>query len=66
MSDRSLHLPDDALEEQAREPSSHPHACYEGWVLLGIIELNEDGEEEERVLRVRCHRCASDWTLERR
>jgi hypothetical protein len=39
-----------SLEEIRQE--SHPHSCLEGHVYLGIIRVNEDGEEEEVISRV--------------
>jgi hypothetical protein len=44
------------LEQKRIE--SHPHACYNGWVFLGIIAINEEtGEEEEYIKRLPCRRC---------
>jgi hypothetical protein len=42
-------------------PATAPHGCYEGWVYLGVesVELDENGEPDEVVLRVRCRRCAA-------
>jgi hypothetical protein len=47
-----------SLEEIRQE--SHPHACLDGHVYLGIIRVNEDGEEEEVISRVECQRCKAE------
>jgi hypothetical protein len=47
-----------SLEEIRQE--SHPHSCLEGHVYLGIIRVNEDGEEEEVISKVRCRRCEAE------
>ena len=46
------------LEELRQE--SHPHACLDGHVYLGIIRINEDGEEEEVISRAKCRRCEAE------
>jgi hypothetical protein len=39
---------------------SHPHACYGGYVFIGIVTINEEtGEEEEVVTKSRCRRCGA-------
>jgi hypothetical protein len=47
-----------SLEELRQE--SHPHACLDGHVYLGIIRINEDGEEEEEISEVKCRRCEAE------
>ena len=44
-----------SLEEIRKE--RHPHACLDGHVYLGIVRVNEDGEEYEETLKVKCRRC---------
>ena len=39
---------------------SHPHACYGGYVFIGIAPINEEtGEEEEVVTESRRRRCGA-------
>jgi hypothetical protein len=46
-----------SLQEIREE--SHPHACWSGWVFVGIMRVNEEtGEEEEVVTKYRCRRCS--------
>ncbi len=47
-----------SLEEIRQE--SHPYSCLEGHVYLGIIRVNEDGEEKEVISRVKCRRCEAE------
>ena len=47
-----------SLEEIRQE--SHPHSCLEGHAYLGIIRVNEDGEEEEVISKVKCRRCETE------
>jgi hypothetical protein len=35
-----------------------PHACLEGYVYLGVVVLDDQGEETEVIEAVRCRRCA--------
>ncbi len=35
-----------------------PHGCISGWVYVGHLVVDEDGEEVEVIEQVRCHRCA--------
>ena len=51
------------LEELRQE--SHPHACLDGHVYLGIIRANEDGEEYEETLKVKCRRCEAEASVAR-
>ena len=52
-----------SLEEIRQE--SHPHSCLEGHVYLGIIRVNEDGEEYEETLKVKCRRCEAEASVAR-
>jgi hypothetical protein len=53
-----------SIEEIRQE--SHPHACLDGHVYLGIIRLNEEtGEEEEVVSKVKCRRCEAKRSFAR-
>ena len=36
-----------------------PHACDDGWVTIGHIVIDEDGEEVEEFAQYQCRRCAS-------
>ena len=48
------------LEELRQE--SHPHACLDGHVYLGIIRLNEEtGEEEEVISKTESQRIPQRW-----
>ena len=38
----------------------HPCGCYEGWVYLGYVVEDENGDHVEEIERVRCRRCANN------
>jgi hypothetical protein len=38
-------------------PEETPHACYEGFVYIGHIAEDENGEPQEVIERVPCRRC---------
>jgi hypothetical protein len=38
-------------------PEEAPHGCYEGFVYIGHITEDENGEPEEVIERVPCRRC---------
>ena len=43
------------------EDQDHPHACLNGYVLLGYTALDEEtGEEVEPVEALPCRRCADE------
>jgi hypothetical protein len=52
-----------SLEEIRKE--RHPHAYLDGHVYLGIVRVNEDGEEYEETLKVRCRRCEAETNVAR-
>ncbi len=35
----------------------HPHACLDGWVFIGYVVEDENGEPVEVTDRVPCRRC---------
>jgi hypothetical protein len=37
-----------------------PHACYDGWVFLGYVGEDENGEPIELVESVPCRRCRAE------
>ena len=56
------HDPDDTLEAHysALERDGRPHGCYEGFVYIGHIVEDEQGEPEEVIERVPCRRCKAE------
>jgi hypothetical protein len=45
-----------ATQRDENHPAN-PHGCIEGWVFIGHIVIDEDGEEVEVVEAVRCRCC---------
>ena len=46
------------------ERGDHPHACWDGYVYLGLTAIDEEtGEEVERVEALPCRRCANEAGL---
>jgi hypothetical protein len=43
--------------EPPHEASEVPHACIDGWVYIGHIVIDEDGEEVEVIEQMKCRRC---------
>jgi len=39
-------------------PEETPHGCYEGFVYIGYIAEDENGEPQEVIERVPCRRCS--------
>jgi len=43
------------------EDQDHPHACYDGWLTIGQMVVDEEtGEETEEFALYLCRRCAGD------
>jgi hypothetical protein len=40
-----------------------PHGCYEGFVFIGHLVVDEDGEPTEKIERVPCRRCHAHAAL---
>ncbi len=38
-------------------PEEAPHGCFEGFVYIGHIAEDENGEPQEVIERARCRRC---------
>jgi hypothetical protein len=38
----------------------HPHACWDGYVFVGYLAEDADGEEVELVEVLPCRRCAEE------
>ena len=38
----------------------HPHACTGGLVFLGLVVVDDDGEEVEVISAIPCRRCAGE------
>jgi hypothetical protein len=57
--DRVTHRdPDDTLDAHySGLERLRPHGCYEGFVYIGHIAEDENGEPEEVIERVSCSRC---------
>ena len=52
-------LPDDTLEiHYSALERMRPHGCYEGFVFIGHIFEDENGEPTEEIERVPCRRCS--------
>ena len=37
-----------------------PHCCNSGWVTIGQIVINENGDEEEEFAMYLCQRCSAE------
>jgi hypothetical protein len=44
--------------EKVAPDEESPHGCYDGWVYLGHLVIEDDGEEAEIVETVPCRRCS--------
>jgi hypothetical protein len=56
--DRPEVLHDDTLETHYSSlERMRPHGCYEGFVYIGHIVEDENGEPTEEIERVPCRRC---------
>ena len=43
------------------EDQDHPHTCYDGWLTIGQMVVDEEtGEETEEFALYLCRRCAGD------
>jgi hypothetical protein len=50
--------PDDTLDAHySGLERLRPHGCYEGFVYIGHIAEDENGEQQEVIERVPCRRC---------
>jgi muconolactone delta-isomerase len=54
--------PDDTLDAHyfGLERLYRPHGCYEGFVYIGHIAEDENGEAHEVIERVPCRRCKAE------
>jgi hypothetical protein len=51
-------LPDDTLKTHYSSlERMRPHGCYEGFVYIGHVVEDENGEPTEEIERVPCRRC---------
>ncbi len=48
------------LEVPDPTPDETPHACYEGWIYMGVEAEDESGEHVEVIERVPCRRCRGE------
>jgi hypothetical protein len=56
--------PDDTLDTHCSGLERlRPHGCYEGFVYIGHISEDEDGEPQEVIERVPCRRCDTSEDL---
>jgi hypothetical protein len=39
------------------EEQDHPHGCYRGFVFIGHLVEDENGDDAERIEAVPCKRC---------
>ena len=57
--DHDHHDEHDLRDHATQDQDQGPHACYEGWVLIGQIALDpETGEETEEYALYLCRECA--------
>jgi hypothetical protein len=47
------------------EHTSVPHGCISGWIYIGHLVVEDDGEEVEVVEAIRCRRCQINEYLNR-
>ena len=60
MDERTISPAGDLYHAAPQDQDERPCACNDGWVTIGQIVINENGDEEEEFAMYLCQRCSAE------